>query len=226
MKTLFVILTLVLIATACSTPPRNAETGKPPTHTVTEFQGTLPNWTLGAAEVTSTSGDRFFSDGVYEFDGPIYTGTVDSNGTFSIGLTAPTEFDLHNVTCGDQQMNSAVTGELLISEQAPPVHPDEVIATASLVVPGEQPQIVRWVYADRAFQINGECEGGTADVNLDEGWNTVIVTYSGAVPHMETGPVPDNAVWTVDEPEPDEGEPELDEDLKLDEDLEFYGQHD
>ena len=192
MKRLVTLLALAVFIAACGS---SNTTNQSRTYTTTRIQGTLPNWTQGAAEVTSASGGIIYTDGTIELIGPLYTGTVTANGNFSINLTTPPASELIPVTCGDQQMNSAGTGFLTISPDAPPTYTSEVMAYAGLAIPGDPLREVQWIYSDQAFRFSGECKGETVDLNLLKGWNTVILTYAES--KIVSSPIPNNAAWTL-----------------------------
>ena len=190
MKKLGALLALAFVLASCSS-------NRPPTYTINQLQGTLPNWTQGASQVTITGRvDTFTHELLY--DQPTYTGTLSTNGSFTINLPTPDTSQLTEFTlCTGEKTNGAEIFQLLIANTAPPVYPYQVTATATLRLPGQQQSGVYWMYVDQSITAQGECETISINVNLKPGWNTLVASTTGGKPQVTTGPIPSNAVWIV-----------------------------
>lgn len=176
---LFVAISLAFLLAACSEGTSVGSTAE-------RVQGTAPN---GAGTYVHGIPAFLLTNGTMS---EVATGTVGAGGAFTIDLPESPGQDVRTTFC---EHEAVVVGSFAVSDVADPASQADVDTWLRLESQTED-RIVAWFWVAAPLELDAPCNpNSTADVDLDldAGWNTVLVTEDLEV--MHSGPIPDDAEW-------------------------------
>lgn len=192
MKRLFA-LALIGLLVACSTP----DTGPKASPVPAAINGVVPDYAGEASHLLALDliySYRVTPDGSHQVT-PQAVIELQADGTFTFPLEAP---DLSHVQPHQLCQQGPELRTLLLATFVLSNDPADGIMSQprTNVYLGSSEYGVAWMYSDRAHQHVGDCGDQYLSVDLQLGWNTLIVQFNDHWSSaFRSGAIPESAAW-------------------------------